>query len=192
MRTLTLALAALLLSPPALSQEIYRWVDKNGVVHYSDQPNAPDAELMDLQAFGGQAEEARAPTVYVREPPPPAESAPDYRSLTITRPATDEAFFGTAASVAVELQLDTDLRPSDEVAIFLDGRRVPSNGLSAELSAVPRGSHFLRAAVLDASGNVLVSSPQVTFHVRQASVATPPTGPAQRLPPPPRPQPRPN
>lgn len=191
MRTLTLALAALLLSPLAVSQEIYRWVDKNGVVHYSDQPNAPDAELMDLQAFDGQAGEARAPAVYVREPPPPAESAPDYRSLTITRPAMDEAFFGSDATVAVELELDTELRAGDEVAIFLDGRRVPSNGLSAELPAGSRGTHFLRAAVLDASGNVLVSSPQVTFHVRQASVATPPTGPAQR-PPPPRPQPRPN
>jgi hypothetical protein len=102
----------------------------------------------------------------------------------------DEAFFGTDAIVAVELQLDTELRLGDEVAIFLDGRRVPSNGLSAELSAVPRGSHFLRAAVLDPNGNVLVSSPQVTFHVRQASVATPPTGPALRPQPPPRPQPR--
>jgi hypothetical protein len=191
MRTLTLALAALLLSPLAVSQEIYRWVDKNGVVHYSDQPSAPDAELMDLQAFGGQAEEPRAPATYVRETPP-AEPAPGYRSLTITRPAMDEAFFGTDATVAVELELDAELRAGHELAIYLDGRRVPSNGLSAELPGVTRGTHFLRAAVLDASGNVLISSPQVAFHVRQASIATPPTGPAQRPQPQPRPQPRQN
>lgn len=191
MRTLILALAALLLSPPAVSQEIYRWVDKNGVVHFADQPGAPDAVLIGIKSVSGPAEEPRTAPPYVSESSPP-DPAPDYRSLAITRPAMDEAFFGTAASVAVELQLDTDLRPGDEVAIFLDGRRVPSNGLSAELSAVPRGTHFLRAAVLDPNGNVLVSSPQVTFHIRQASVATPPTGPAQRPQPPPRPQPRPN
>jgi len=190
MRTLILALAALLLSPLAVSQEIYRWVDKNGVVHFADQPGAPDAELVGIRSFTGPAEEPEAPSLYVSEPPP-QDRAPDYRSLVITRPAMDEAFFGTDATVAVELELDTDLRPGDELAIFLDGRRVPSNGLSAQLSAVPRGTHFLRAAVLDPSGNVLVSSPQVAFHVRQASVATPPTGPAQRPPqPPPRPQPR--
>jgi hypothetical protein len=43
-----LVLAGLALSLAAASQEIYRWVDKNGVVHYSDQPGSPNAELIDV------------------------------------------------------------------------------------------------------------------------------------------------
>jgi hypothetical protein len=56
---------------------------------------------------------------------------------------------------------------------------------------VPRGTHLLRAEVIDSSGRVMTSAQQVTFHVRQASVATPPVGPALR-PPPPRPTPLPS
>ena len=43
-----LILAGLALSLAAASQEIYRWVDKNGVVHYSDQPGSPNAVLIDV------------------------------------------------------------------------------------------------------------------------------------------------
>ena len=43
---IALLLAGILLSLAAQPQEIYRWVDKDGVVHYADQPGAPDAKLV--------------------------------------------------------------------------------------------------------------------------------------------------
>ena len=43
-----LILAGLTLSLAAASQEIWRWVDKNGIVHYSDQPDSPNAELISV------------------------------------------------------------------------------------------------------------------------------------------------
>lgn len=188
MRSLALALLAFLLSPAATAQEIYRWVDKNGVVHYSDQPG-PGAEKITLSgAIAREPAEAEAPALYRserREPPP----APAYRSLAITSPAMDEVFFGSDADVNVQLALDGELQPGHEVAVFLDGARVGSDGLSATLSGVGRGTHVLRAAVLSENGSPLVTSPEITFHVRQASTATPPVGPALR--PPPRPAPRP-
>ena len=53
-----LILAGLALSLAAASQEIYRWVDKNGLVHYSDQPDSPNAELITViepNAYEGEA-----------------------------------------------------------------------------------------------------------------------------------------
>lgn len=190
MRTLALALAAALLSPLAASQEIYRWVDENGVVHYSDQPG-PGAERITIAGqIARTPSESESPTLY-QEGEPTAEEAPPYQSLAITRPAADEVFFGTDATVAVEMALDADLRPGDSVVVFLDGERVPASDLSATLTNVPRGSHFLRAAVLDPNGSALVTSPQITFHVRQESIATPPVGPNLRPKPPPKPTPKP-
>ena len=45
---IALFLAGLAVTLVAHSQEIYRWVDKDGVVHYSDQPDSPDAKLIDV------------------------------------------------------------------------------------------------------------------------------------------------
>lgn len=190
MRILALVLLAVLLSPVAVAQEIYRWVDKNGVVHYSDQPG-PGAERITVsgQIARTPPEDADSPDLYTT-PRTRAPAGAPYQSLTITRPAADEVFYGTDYTVAVDVALDAQLRQGDSVVVFLDGRRVPAAGLSAMLSGVPRGSHVLRAEVLDSNGNTVIGSPEVTFHVRQASIANPPVGPALR-PPPPRPPPRP-
>jgi hypothetical protein len=106
--------------------------------------------------------------------------------LRVLSPSQDEVFYGGDVSVSVQLELDRDLRPGDAVVVFLDGQRVQeSTGLSATLTGLTRGTHFVRAAVTDEGGSVVITSPQVTFHLRQASIATPPTGPGVN----PRPRP---
>ena len=193
MRTPALLLAAVLLSVPAAAQEIYRWVDRNGIVHYSDQPGAPGAER--IQVRGGTdpvdpgGDETAAASGVDRSSPLPPDSG-SYGPTRIIRPSADEVFFGTDVTIAAELLLDRPLRTGDAVVFYLDGEPLAPGGASTVLPSVPRGTHRLRAEVLDANGQVLTSAPQVTFHVRQASVATPPVGPALR-PPPPRPSPPP-
>jgi hypothetical protein len=192
MRT-ALILAGLLVSLAAQSQEIYRWVDKDGVVHFADQPGSPNAELMPYRAISEPSAEAETPRLYESGAPDQPAAGPAYRSLTIVAPTADEVFFGADASVAVQLSLDPELRPADKLVIFLDGERAPDfDGLSTMLTGLARGTHFLRAAVIDGSGSVVVSSPQVNFHLRQTSIVEPPTGPKVNPPrPPPRPAPQP-
>ena len=190
MRTAIL-IAGLLVSLAAWPQEIYRWVDKDGIVHYADQPGAPDAELVEYPGLGvAPPSEDETPALY--EPAQQDEpTGPTYESLRLTSPAPDEVFYGGDVAVSVQVELDRDLRPGDQLAIFVDGERTPDvSGLSATVTGLSRGTHFVRAAVLDDSGSVVITSPQVTFHLRQPGIATPNTGPALR-PPPPRPQPKP-
>jgi hypothetical protein len=72
---------------------------------------------------------------------------------------------------------------------FFNGNRVPdTDGFSAQLSNLDRGTHFLRAAVLDENGSPVITSPQITIHVRQPSVKSPQS---PRAPPPPKPKPKP-
>ena len=188
------------LAAQAQSQDIYKWVDKDGVVHYSDQPGSPDAELVPYPGLGyAPPEDAQAPDLYEpeqRRDEPPV--GPTYQSLRILSPSQDEVFYGGDVSVSVQLELDRDLRPGDSVVVFLDGQRVQeSPALSATLTDLSRGTHFVRAAVTDENGSAVITSPQVTFHLRQATIATPPTGPSVRPPTrppttPPRPTPRPS
>ena len=194
MRTVLL-IAGLLVSLVAWPQEIYRWVDKDGIVHYADQPGAPDAVLVPYSGLGTRGGDGQPPELYQSEPRD--ESAgPAYQSLRITSPAPDEVFYGADVAVSVQLELDQDLRAGDKLVVFIDGQRAPEfAGLSTTLADLSRGTHFLRAAVVDGTGSVVITSPQITFHTRQASIATPPSGPSNnplpRPPTGPRPTPAP-
>ena len=62
MRTVLL-IAGLLVSLVAWPQEIYRWVDKDGLVHYADQPGAPDAVLVPYAGHGATRGDAQPPAL---------------------------------------------------------------------------------------------------------------------------------
>ena len=189
-----LILAGLAVSLAASSQEIYRWVDKNGVVHFSDQPGAPNAELITVlepnvsDAQGDGSEPASAAVARRSEPEEPEVAA--YDSLAIVSPTPDQVFFGADAVVSATAELGGTLRPDHSVVFFLNGNRHEASGLSAEFANLARGSYFLRASILDQAGRPVISSQQISFHVRQPSINSPqsPQAPPR---PPPRPQPRP-
>jgi glutaredoxin len=58
-QTLALLVAALVLPAVAVAQSnVYRWVDKEGKVHYSDSPPEPSAKDVTQKKLGGGAAEA--------------------------------------------------------------------------------------------------------------------------------------
>ena len=185
---IALILAGVLLSLAAAPQEIYRWVDKDGVVHYADQPGAPDAKrvhIANANEYEATPSELGEVATYT-QPPAPLP----YDSLTITQPTPDQMFFGGDATVTAAAELGGTLQSEHTLVFFVDGNRVAAeSGGSALLSNLERGSHFLRAAILDQNGALLLQSPQVTFHVRMPSINTPQSpqakNPARQTPPPP-------
>jgi len=187
-----LVLAGLTLSLAAQPQEIYRWIDKDGQVHYADQPGAPNAERVILAdpngfesepSFGDNAPAGSAPE------DPDADEAMPYEALAIVQPTPDQVFFGAEATIVVAAELDGTLRPDHTVVFFVNGNRRPAgSGLALELQGLDRGSHFLRAAVLDQNGDPVITSQQITFHVREPSINTP-QSPQARPKPLPKPKP---
>jgi hypothetical protein len=193
---IALILASLAVTLVAQSQEIYRWVDKDGVVHYSDQPDSPSAELINVIESNSYEAQEQAPAA--DSGPGDSGDAEDepgvspYDSLSIVSPPPDEVFFGADATVNVAADLQGTLRPDHTVVFFLNGNRKQADGLSTDYSGLARGSYFLRASILDANGKPVITSQQTTFHVRQPSVNSPqsPTAPPKPTPPKvPRPNP---
>jgi hypothetical protein len=185
-----LVVAGLLLLPAAQAQDIYKWVDKDGVVHYSDQPGSPDAKQVHVSVPSASDSGDYQP------PPEDASSSSSgpldtgYRGLMVVSPAQNANYFGTDVRVPVAVRLDGELRPDDSVTVYLDGAPAPGvTGMSGDVTGLSRGSHTIRAAVRDLGGREVISSGTVTFYVQQTSTAKPPVGPALR--PPPKPAPRP-
>ena len=98
-----LLLAGLTLSLAAQPQEIYRWIDKDGQVHYADQPGAANAErviLADPNAYEAEPSFGDyAPTGNAPEDTDGDEAAP-YESLAIVQPTPDQVFFGARVTYA--------------------------------------------------------------------------------------------
>ena len=192
---IALILLGLAVTLVAQSQEIYRWVDKNGVVHYSDQPGSPNAELINViepNAYEAQASAPGSDSRSDRAGEPEDENA-SYASLSIVSPTPDQVFFGADAVVNVVADLQGTLQPDHSVVFFLNGNRNPTDGLTTDFSGLARGTYFLRASILDGDGRPVITSQQTTFHVRQPSVNSPqsPTAPPRPKPPKPVPKPTP-
>lgn len=189
MRSLLVA-AGLLLLPAAQAQEIYKWVDKDGVVHYSDQPGSPDAKPVHVSVPRSDDADAGASGSGYQGGSPDETPGSSYRGLAIASPSDGENFYGgTDAVVSVSVLLDGVLLPGHRVAVYVDGsRRADVPGLSGSITGLARGAHSIRAGVLDGEGVELISSGTSTFYVQQQSIAKPPVGPALR--PPPKPQPK--
>lgn len=186
-----LLLVGLAVSTVAPAQEIYRWVDKDGVVHYADQPGTPNARRIEYAGLKSEPAEADAtPSAAASVPAERTASVrEEYRSLAVTSPAPDQSFFGTDTAVPVSLDLQPPLQEGDRFIVMIDGKRVVDDLREpfTDLSGLLRGTHFVRAAVLDASGGQRIVSDNVTFHIRHPSIVQPPVGPALRPPPKARP-----
>jgi len=183
-----LILLVLTMSVAVAAEEVWRWVDADGVTHYSDRP-VPGAELIDLKVQTYTP--APRPETGTTSQPAQQEEETRYRSLEIWKPAQDEAIVNTVGAVSVRLRVDPTLQSNHSIFVYLNGKRLddqPVDALDYQLTDVPRGTHTLTALVADAEGKTLIQAPPIVFHVVQTSVANPPVGPALR--PPPRPQPR--
>lgn len=171
----TLVLAAVLLSAPALAADVYRWVDSDGEVHYSDQwrPGAEKVRIQESATFSAP-KPARSTGDGAQAADRPAQAG-GYQSLEVASPAQEEVLWNTAGQLRVSVQVNPALQPGHGLRLFLDGtpRDLPAGSTSVELTDVFRGVHTLKAEVVDAAGKVLITSPPTTFVVRQTSIANP-------------------
>ncbi|HXY76462.1 MAG TPA: DUF4124 domain-containing protein [Steroidobacteraceae bacterium] len=165
----------LLVCSLALAGTVYRWVDENGVVHYSDTPH-PDAEKVhvdSVQTYKAPAAPAAAATT--PGPSAPASVPVAYQSCAIAAPVDDSTLMNPD-SLTVVVHTEPALHSGDQVAIQMDGQPIPglpTTGTTFTISPVDRGTHTVTAVVRSSQGTLVCQSSGVTFHVQQPSVLSP-------------------
>jgi len=174
MRALPFTLICIFCSSLAAAATVYKWVDENGVVHYSDQPHE-NAEKVPLKA----PQTYTAPKTQSAPMRPfddrPQKSAPVYQSCGLSQPAADQVYTNTD-TVTAGVTTQPAVRPGDTAVVTLDGQRVPgvpASGGQFTISPVDRGTHSIQVVVVDPTGVTVCSSPAVTFHVQQPSLLSP-------------------
>jgi hypothetical protein len=158
----------------AFAGTIYKWVDEDGVVHYSDQPhpNAQKIQVREAQTYKAEA----PPATNSSAPAVPASAAQSgYRGCAVVQPQPDQDF-ANLDSINVVVQTDPGLHPGDQVFVTYDGQPLNGNASTGgrfTISPVDRGTHTLQAEVRNSEGTVVCSAPSITFNVHQPSILNP-------------------
>ncbi|HFD80051.1 MAG TPA: DUF4124 domain-containing protein [Gammaproteobacteria bacterium] len=176
--SLTAVLATLVcLASMAANAAIYRSVDKEGNISFSDSPskNSRPVELPPLPTY-------EPPKYAPIESTPRTKAATGYKHLDLLSPAPSETVRDNTGLVAVKVKVDPALNKAagHRFQYYLDGKAKgkPTDASSISFKNVDRGEHKVEVAVVDASGRQLIRSKAVTFYLHRQSKNFP-RGPGQ-------------
>lgn len=196
MRALVLMLILGLSTASVAKDEVYKWVDDKGVVHYTDKPptdNAKPAKLPPLQTYKG----GTVPPLN-KFGKSSVKGVGNAAQILVVTPSRDETFRGGERVVPVAVQVTPQLAEGQKLIYLLDGTPAspPTTDTAFALTGVDRGSHVVSVSLVDASGEVIANSPGVQFHMKppiadQGSQGANPQNPNAPKPTPPKPKPKP-
>jgi hypothetical protein len=157
--------------------KLYKWVDAQGVTHWSDTPveGAKKVDVAPAQSYSAPPTQSRPAPAPVAKAPPVEPANAGYTRIAIVRPQSGETF-ANVSNIEIGAETDPPLEPAHDPWIVLDGKRV-ANGMSVIVSP-ERGSHTVHLEIENSAGKVIATSPGITFHVQKASIQTPPRGPS--------------
>lgn len=170
--------------------EVYKSVDENGNVIFTDQPseNAEKIHIKEVQTI-----ETRKPQSEETAPveagsdegsEQDAEAGPEYTSVSITSPANDSAIRANDGNITISAAVLPSLKADagHQLALYMDSKLVSAGpGTQFSLSNVDRGTHNFSVAVIDKEGKELIRSAATSITILRHSVNQPkPGGPAPR------------
>jgi hypothetical protein len=162
----------LLLTTP-LSAEIYRQVDSQGNVTYTDEPSDQSpAEAVKIK-----------PVTTVTLPKPEAVREPEklrqkvetegamYSDLRFIAPENEQAFHSGNGDVSFQVGSAQGLRNGHKYEVTLDGQPVgQSTSGTVSVRNIDRGTHQAGVNIIDTSGVTIKSGESISFTIHRPSV----------------------
>jgi len=164
----------LILLAASVQADVYKSVNENGEIIYSDQPT-PNSQRIKLPEL---------PTY--KAPPVPGFSSTQktepkvvnpYKSIKILDPENDATIRDNQGVVRVQVALDPPLmtKQGHKIQFYLNGEPhgMPVGTTSISFSNLDRGTYTLSTSVMNTEGVVLMSSSPVVFHLHRESMLNP-------------------
>ncbi len=151
--------------------QAYKWVDEDGVVHYSDRPHV-GAERIQLTSDGYRPRPAPPPVASNTAGDDAAEESTAFRyeALTIGAPLAEETLWNIEGVLNVTLNVDPALQSGHRIRVYFDGTPRMVNRMSFQIDEVYRGVHNIQAEIVDESGTMMIRSMPNRFYVQQNTV----------------------
>ncbi len=170
----TCLLVGLIWAGPA-GAEIYKSIDKDGNVVFSDHPpndpgNQPE-QVEEVKLEHVNTAPPPAPLPQSAPPKEPASPAPNY-TLAISSPADQTTIPNGPGDFAVTVSASPRLVAGESLQLLIDGQPHGEPQLSTtwQLTNIFRGAHQLSVQRTAKDGTVLATSSAVTVYVQRPSI----------------------
>ena len=162
-----------------LSAAVYKIVDKDGNVTYTDEPPGDGSKPIELKPISV----VERPTY---ETPPKADvddgeeaqmSLRDmrraYRDFAIVAPQSEESIWHPEAPITVAWNTGKQLQDGMTVSVAIDGQQqADTTQKIVPVSGLDRGEHTVTAELRNASNQTVASAEPVTFFIRRPNIHT--------------------
>lgn len=171
------SLAFLIIPLAAVCQgEIYKIVNPDGSITFTDQKPAPGAEPVKLRPLSIVETDIVTPTQaapedVAAEPPEPTprELRQQFRDFAITQPKNDETFWGTENQVTVLWGASAPIQPEMRVILYVNGKAQDVSESGSAILSLERGEHQVYVELRDENNRRIITSDTVKFFVKQHS-----------------------
>jgi len=169
--SIALLLMLCLSGAPLGAQEIYKVVDADGNVTYTDEKPSDDADPMDLPEISVVGEDAEPPVALAE-----TELEREALGFRITSPRDGQDVLATDNTLTVNMASNVALPDTAQIVVFLNEEAQPPVGsLEATFENLEIGEHTLRAELQTPTGRVLASTDPVTFRLHSIAREQPAT-----------------
>lgn len=135
---------------------VYKWIDKDGKVHYSDEPH-PNAEIVELKEK--TLNQITLPPTNADTNAAQAIEQIKYQ-VVITSPEEEETVRDNNGDFQVTATVTPEIKSQYLMALKLDGKTIgqPQIGGTFQLSNIDRGEHTIVVDAMTQNGKVFASS----------------------------------
>lgn len=171
-----LLITALAIAIGVSAQQIYRTVDENGKVVFTDAPpaKASSTEAVDIRHINttpGLKTEQRNKAAS-SAPQAPSKAALVEQEVRITQPKQEETIPNGPGNFSVAVKVKPKLRSNQSLQLFIDGvpYNQPQRAATWSLTNIFRGQHELTVGIVESDGEANVMSPPVTVYVQRPRI----------------------
>jgi hypothetical protein len=179
--TLGCVLSLFLIQEQALSKaNVYKQVGPDGQIEYSDQPSQESTQMIlpEIQINPPAEGVTPAPKEGTKSAEDPKSSNPnpdqkqEQLSIAISSPIDQQFFTSVMTEVPVTFVVQPKLSPTQKIKLLLDNQPYgePQNTSNVVLKNLERGTHEIKAMVIDENNQILATSAPVTFQQQRQMV----------------------
>jgi hypothetical protein len=186
---ITLALFSVIATCNPLQAQVYKVVDENGNVTYTDRPPAEGAKPVDLPPLSvveapdyeqynqqralekseGAEEDGEVPLRTLRN---------IFKDFAIISPGREESIWNPQQPIPVAWSVSSPLKPGMMVSLSVDGvERAKTSQSVIAVDGLERGEHTITAELVDARNRKVATAQPVVFFVRRPSIYNNPNRP---------------
>jgi len=163
--------------------EVYKTIDENGNVTYTDRAPSdgakpmelPELSIIETPTYQKTARQAALDGDAKGEEPEITLKAlrQKYRDFAIISPINEESIWKPEQAISVAWSVSNPLMAGMTVTLFVDGKKQAATTQPIiPLASLDRGEHTLTAELKDAKNRRVATAQPVTFFVRQPNIYT--------------------